>query len=53
MTISLRSGKQLGEPKVVEKTTKDNGKGVEDSNAKKEVVNKELLSNQSEKVKPY
>ena len=53
MAFSLRSRKQFDEPKVVEKTTRDKGKNIEDPKAKEENVQKELPSNQSEEVKPH
>ena len=52
MAISLRSGKELDEPKVVEKAPMDKGKEViveAGIKSKKKDVYEELLSNQNAK----
>ena len=60
MAITLRNGKELEEPSVREKSSKEKGKKVmvekpkNDMEAKKEKVqNHELPSNQISEVKPY
>ena len=56
MSISLRSGKELDEPKVVVKAPKDKGKEViveAGVKGKEMIVREKLPSSQNEKVKPY